>query len=75
MKKKLYRMLDTPTGETTWSGYAYSPEHAEEKCFYDETPGSLERFTLQVWGKVKISRTMSQDGWKTVYENQCLSPV
>jgi len=71
--KKLYRMLQD--GGEVWRGKAYDTEHAEERCFavWDECPGSLERYTLQYWGKVKISRTMTDDGWVTVYENQCLA--
>lgn len=69
---KTYRMLDSE-GNVTWQGKAYDVGHAEEKCFYDETHGSLERFTLQVWGKVKISREMKRDGWVTIYKNETLS--
>lgn len=72
MKTNLYRMLDTD-GNVTWQGNARDVEHAEEKCFWDESPGSLERFTLERWGKVKISRTMSQGGWVTVYKNESLA--
>jgi len=71
MKLTTYRMLED--GEESWRGKARDAEHAEEKCFYDESPGSLVRYTLQKWGKVKISSTMTDDGWVTVYENQALA--
>ena len=66
-----YRMLED--GEESWRGKAHDVEHAEEKCFYDEPPGSLVRYTLQKWGKVKISSTMTDNGWVTIYENQALA--
>ncbi len=66
-----YRML--ADGEQEWSGRASDSAHAEEKCFYDESPGSLVRYTLQRWGKVKISSTMSHPGWVDVYKNQSLA--
>lgn len=59
-------------GEEMWQGRAYDIEHAEDRCFYHDSPGSLERYTLQRWGKVKVSREISVDGWVTVYENQSL---
>ncbi len=75
MKTTLYRMIDSATGETVWSGRACDADHAEEKCFWDESPGTLERFTLQKWGRVKLSRQITGAGWITVYRNQCLAPV
>jgi hypothetical protein len=72
MKTKLFRMLDE-SGEVTWQGQAYDVDHAEERCFFDESPGSLERFTLQRWGRVKLSRSITSDGWVTIYKNQCLA--
>lgn len=66
-----YRMLED--GEESWRGKAHDVEHAEEKCFYDEPPGSLVRYTLQRWGTVKFSKQLSGPGWVTVYENQALS--
>lgn len=74
MKTRLYRMLDSD-GNETWRGKAHDTEHAEERCFHDEPPGSLERFTLQVWGKVKLSREISGEGWKTIYKNECLAAL
>ena len=65
-------MLDEE-GNETWRGQARDVEHAEEKCFWDEPPGSLERFTLQIWGKVKITKQMSQGGWVTLYKNESLA--
>ena len=72
MKTTLYRMLDTD-GNEQWRGRACDAGHAEEKCFWDESPGSLERFTLQKWGKVKLSSSITTAGWVTVYANQSLS--
>jgi hypothetical protein len=66
-----YRILQN--GECIWQGRAYDPEHAEEKCFDDETPGGFERFTLQVWGTVRLSKSMRGKDWKTVYTDQCLA--
>jgi hypothetical protein len=68
---KTYRMLCN--GETEWTGKARDPEHAEWRCFYDESPGSLCRYTLQVWGRVKLSRSISSAGWVNVYKNECLT--
>jgi hypothetical protein len=73
MKKDFFRFLQD--GETVWQGHAYDPEHAEERAFWDETPGSLERFTLQRWGTVKLGPTMRGKGWVTVYRDACLAPV
>jgi hypothetical protein len=68
--KILYRILEDEN--EFWRGKAYNSEHAEERCFSDEEPGSLVRYTLQKWGRVKISSTMHDDGWVTVYKNACL---
>ncbi len=70
MNKTLYRML--ADGEQEWSGYAWDTEGAENKCFYDEEPSSLVKYTLQKWGRVKLTREISGDGWITVYENERL---
>lgn len=59
-------------GEQFWSGKAWDAEHAEERCFYDEEPGSLVKYTLQKWGRIKLTREISGDGWITVYENERL---
>lgn len=69
-EKTLYRML--ADGEQEWQGRAWDTEHAEERCFYDEEPSSLIRYTLQKWGRVKLSSQIWGEGWITVYENQCL---
>ena len=68
--KQLYRML--ADGEQEWSGRAFNTEHAEERCFFNEEPGSLVKYTLQKWGRKKISSTMTMENWITVYENQSL---
>lgn len=60
-------------GEQEWSGYAYDTEHAEEKCFFDESPCSLVKYTLQKWGTKKISQSMTMSDWVTVYENEKLA--
>ena len=65
-----YRML--ADGEQEWIGKARDVEHAENKCFYDEPPDSLVRYTLQKLGRVKISSTLTQPGWVTVYKDQSL---
>lgn len=70
-----YRMLDSATGETIWQGRAHDVSDAEERCFYFDQPGSLERFTLQRWGTVHYSRELRGKGWVTVYENRHLCPV
>lgn len=67
-----YRMLDTE-GNEIWRGKAHDVSHAEERCFSDESPGSLERFTLQRWGRVKLTKQIKTDGWVTVYRNECLA--
>ena len=71
MKLTPYRML--AAGEQEWSGNARDTEHAEEKCFWDELPGSLVRYTLQKWGRVKFGKSISGPGWVTIYGNQPLS--
>jgi hypothetical protein len=73
--KHLFRLLDSATGETVWQGRAYDACHAEEKAFWDESPGSMERFTLQKWGRVKLSREITGKGWVTLYRDACLAPV
>jgi len=72
--KSFYRMLDNQ-GETVWNGKAYDEEQAEERCFFDESPGALERFTLQRWQDVKVTKSIKTKGWVTIYENQCLAPI
>ena len=59
-KLKRYRMLEN--GEVFWTGRARNPEHAEERCFHDEEPGSLVRYTLQYWSE-------SRKDWITVYKD------
>ena len=71
---KTYRMLDEH-GNETWRGKAFDVSHAEEKCFFDESPGSMERFTLQLWGPVKLTRQITSNGWRTIYENECLANI
>lgn len=68
---KTFRLLED--GEEIWRGKACDVEHAEEKAFWDETPGSFQRYTLQRWGSVKISSTMKAAGWVTVYAEQRLT--
>lgn len=74
MKRDLYRMLQD--GEEIWRGDALDWKDAEERCFdsWDETPGNLERYTLQRWGTVQISSSLKDKAWVTVYSNQCLAP-
>ena len=60
MKTKTYRMLEN--GETSWSGQATCDEQAEEKCFFDEEPGSLVRYTLQYLSE-------SRKDWITGYKD------
>ena len=59
-------------GEETWRGMAYDVESAEEKCFCDDGPFSLVKYTLQKWGRVKFSKQISGEGWVTVYQNENL---
>ena len=66
-----YRILED--GEQIWQGRAYNSEHAEEKAFADEVPGSLNRYTLQSWGQVKVSSQIKTGGWVTVYRDACLT--
>jgi len=73
MKTDLYRMLCD--GIEEWQGRAGDVEHAESRCFYDEPPSSYARYTLQKWGKVRISSSMKEDGWVTVYSNECLAMI
>ncbi len=74
-QKHTFRMLQD--GEEVWRGKAYDAEHAEARFFdaWDESPGSLERFTLQRWGLVRVaSWSWSRiPGWVNVYENQVLA--
>jgi hypothetical protein len=71
MKRTLYRMLCD--GETEWQGNALDTSEAEEKCFWDEPPGSLNRYTLQRWGTVKLTSSIKDKGWVTIYANQALA--
>ncbi len=70
--RPLFRFLQN--GEEIWQGRANDADHAEERAFWDETPGSLERFTLQRWGRVKLTKQISGMGWITVYSDACLAP-
>jgi hypothetical protein len=72
MKKELYRMLED--GEEFWRGPAYGVDHAEERAFFDESPGSIPRYTLERWGRVKYSKQLTGKGWVTVYKNEFLAP-
>ena len=72
MKNKItFRMLCD--GEEEWRGAAFDVEHAEERCFYDEPPATCSRYTLQKWGRVKLTRSISALGWVTIYKNQSLA--
>lgn len=75
MKKELYRLLDTPSGAVVWQGRAWDVEDVENKAFFDDSPGSLERYTLQHWGRVRVASWSKLPGWVTIYANQCLAPV
>jgi hypothetical protein len=70
-KKSTFRMLCD--GEEEWRGAAFDAEHAEERCFYYEPPAASSRYTLQKWGRVKLTRQISTAGWVTVYKNQSLA--
>lgn len=70
MSKKLYRML--ADGNQEWIGYATCPEEAEEKCFWHEEPASFVKYTLQVIGKVKLSKNMRGEGWINIYSNESI---
>jgi hypothetical protein len=58
---KRYRMLEN--GEVFWTGRARNPEHAEERCFSDEEPGELVRYTLQVFEDVEGGEEI----WTSLY--------
>ena len=60
-KLKRYRMLKN--GEVFWTGRARNPEHAEERCFHDEEPGELVRYTLQVFEDVEGGEEI----WTSLY--------
>jgi hypothetical protein len=62
--KKWFRMLEN--GEQYWTGKAFDPEHAEERAFWDEEPGSYPRYTLQRWDGKK---------WVNIYKDECLAPA
>lgn len=68
-----FRMLQY--GEEIWRGKAIDWKDAEERCFdsWDETPGSLERYTLQRWGVISYGPSMKGKGWVMVYKDQCLA--
>ena len=70
---KTYRML--LDNEEEWRGKAHDAEHAEERCFYDESPVAGGRYTLQRWGRKKITRSITSEGWITEYENENLASV
>lgn len=59
---KTYRFLKD--GFEDWRGSAYDVEQAEDKAFFHECPGELERYTLQVWTGKK---------WRTIYRDACLA--
>jgi hypothetical protein len=51
-------------GNQFWIGTAWDEEEAEERCFHDEEPGSLVRYTLERWAGKK---------WVEVYRNKAIS--
>jgi hypothetical protein len=59
---KWYRMLEG--GEQYWAGRAYDANHAEERAFWEDEPGSYPRYTLQRWDGKK---------WVTIYKDACLA--
>jgi hypothetical protein len=67
-KKHLFRIWQD--GNLFWEGRAYDVEHAEEKCFSDDSPGSLERFTMH---KGNACKKTGITRWVCVYENECLA--
>lgn len=68
---KTYRILED--GEQLWKGLAHDPDHALEKCFNDEEPGSLCRYTLQEYRMIKLSKSNKGMGWHTHMENANLN--
>lgn len=76
-KQTYFRLLQHDRGslEPVWTGKAYDAQHAIERAFYDETPGSLERYDIQVWSTAKIYSGIAGTGhWKTLETNVCLAP-
>jgi hypothetical protein len=67
-KKIWFRVLED--GHEIWRGAAYDTDHAWERCFWDEEPGSIPVYRLEKAGKVKISSTMTQPGWVKVWEGR-----
>ncbi len=63
-------------GEEFWRGAAHDAEDAEDNCFdsWEDCPGSLERYTLQKWGTVNLTRSIKDRAWVTVYKDKCLAP-
>ena len=66
-----YRMLCD--GEQEWTGRAQNPEHAEQKCFRDEEPGSLCRYTLERWQPAPGAPQRGK--WVTIYKDASLTPA
>jgi hypothetical protein len=64
---KTYQILEN--GELYWRGKAHDPNHAEERAFWDDQPGSLCRYTLQEYKKIKVGANRVW-GWFTHYKNE-----
>lgn len=65
---KTFRMLCD--GVEEWRGKAHDVEHAEDRCFFDESPGELNRYTLQRW---KPHKKLPAGKWVTIYESESLA--
>jgi hypothetical protein len=60
---KTYRILEN--GEQIWHGLAHNPDDAIERCFDDELPGAMCRYTLQEYRMIKLSKSNKGMGWHT----------
>lgn len=72
--KSFFRILQHDRGslEPVWTGKAYDAQDAVERAFWDETPGSFERYDIQMFSMAKgIAGT---GHWKTLESNICLAP-
>jgi hypothetical protein len=57
-------------GEDFWTGRAQDVDGAIEKCYADDSPGSLVDITVLVWGSVKLSTEIRSKGWKKCWSGR-----
>lgn len=58
---KTFRILEN--SGVYWHGKAHNIDHALEKCYDDETPGSLTLLQVDEWATVHFTKQIKGKGW------------